>query len=106
MAKFLFAYHGGGDMPSDPAEMEKEMTLWREWFGAIGQHVVDGGNPVGQSHTVSGGGVVDNGGSNPVSGYGIFEAANMDEASEIAKGCPVIAGGGTVEVAEIIDVGE
>ena len=104
MPKFLFVYHGG-KKPSDPAEIAKAMDAWGQWFGSMGSAVIDGGNPVGMSSTVeSDGSVSANGGSNPASGYGLVEASDMDDALEKAKGCPILQVGGTVEVAEAIDM--
>jgi hypothetical protein len=104
MAKFLFVYHGGGH-PANPAEAKKVMDAWGAWFGAMGAAVIDGGNPVGKSSTVkSDGSVVDNGGSNPSSGYSLIEAANLGEALTKAKGCPILAAGGSVEVAQAMDM--
>jgi hypothetical protein len=103
MSKFLYVYHGGGGMPQSEDEGEKIMKAWNDWFGKLGPAVVDGGNPVGMSRTVvSNGSVMDNGGSNPTSGYSIIEAPNLDDATTKAKGCPILARGGSVEVAEII----
>ena len=71
----------------------------------MGAAVVDGGNPVGMSSTVHGdGSVTGDGGSNPASGYGLFEASDMDDALAKAKGCPILDAGGSVEVAEAIDM--
>jgi hypothetical protein len=40
-----------------------------------------------------------------VSGYSLVNAADMDAACAIAKGCPILEGGsGTVEVAEAMDM--
>ena len=100
MPKFVFIYHGGG-RPETPEEGEKVMAAWTKWMAGIGEDLVDGGNPVGMSKTVSADGVADDGGANPVSGYSLVNAADMDAACEIAKGCPILDGGkGTVEVAE------
>ena len=77
----------------------------RQWFGSLGSAVVDGGNPVGTSSTVkSDGSVASNGGANPASGYSLVEASSLDEALAKAKGCPILAAGGSVEVAEAIDM--
>ncbi|MCT8158724.1 YciI family protein [Pseudoruegeria sp. SHC-113] len=104
MPKFMFVYHGG-KAPEDPAEGEKVMAAWNAWYGAMGAAVVDGGGPAGMSRTVSAQGVADNGGSNPVSGYTLVEAADQDAAVEMAKGCPMVAdGSGSVEVAEVIQM--
>lgn len=101
MPKFMFAYHGGG-MPETPEEGEKVMAQWQSWYGEMGNAVVDGGNPVGMSKTVTSGGVEDNGGANPLSGYTVVEAADHNAACEMAKGCPMVAdGSGSVEVAQI-----
>ena len=103
MPDFIFAYHGG-KMPESPEEEEKSMAAWMAWFGDMEASVVDGGNPVGMSSTVSAAGVADNGGANPISGYTIVRADDMAGAIALAKGCPVCDEGGSVEVAEIIPI--
>ena len=104
MAKFLFVYHGGG-VPQSKEAQAKAMDQWGKWFGEMGSAVVDGGNPVGKSSTVQSDGKVDgNGGSNPTSGYSIVQASNLEAALNLAKGCPILAGNGSVEVAEVIDM--
>jgi hypothetical protein len=104
MAKYLLTYHGGG-MPESEAEQQAVMTGWIEWFGSLGDAVVDMGNPVGASATVApDGSVSDGGGANPATGYSIVSAGDLTAATVIAKGCPVLTGGGTVEVSETIEV--
>ncbi|MDH3688758.1 MAG: hypothetical protein OEU36_04670 [Gammaproteobacteria bacterium] len=104
MAKYLFVYHGGSK-PESQEEIAKVMDAWGQWFGSMGSAVVDGGNPVGMSSTVqSGGSVVSNGGANPASGYSLVEASSLDDALGKAKGCPILSVGGSVEVAEAIDM--
>lgn len=104
MAKYLFVYHGGS-MPESQEEVAKVMDAWGKWFGSMGNAVVDGGNPVGASSTVqSDGSVAANGGANPASGYSLIEASSVDAALGHAKNCPVLASGGSVEVAEAIDM--
>jgi hypothetical protein len=101
MPNFVFAYHGG-KMPETPEEGAKVMAEWESWFGNIGDSIVDPGNPVGLSKTVSASGVVDDGGANPVSGYSIVSASDMNAAIALAKGCPMVKdGSGNVEVAEV-----
>jgi len=104
MAKYLFVYHGGKN-PTTEEEHQKVMDDWGNWFGTMGAAVIDGGNPTGPSHTVSSdGSVVDNGGSNPASGYSLIEASNLDDAIAKAKGCPILNDDGSVELAEAIDM--
>ena len=104
MAKYLFVYHGG-ENPETPEEVAAVLDAWGSWMGAMGAAVVDGGNPVGMSHTVGpDGGVTENGGANPATGYGLFEATDLDDAIAKAKGCPILEAGGSVELAECIDM--
>ena len=104
MPKFIFAYHGGKS-PESPEEGEKVMAAWNAWYGSLGNAVLDGGGPCGPSNTVSTSGVAEDGGANPLSGLTQVEAADMDTALEMAKGCPmVVDGSGSVEVAEVLQM--
>ncbi len=104
MPKFMFIYHGGG-RPETPEEGEQVMAAWTKWMEGIGEDLVDGGNPAGMSKTVTVHGVANDGGANPVSGYTLVNAADIDAACEIAKGCPILEHGmGTVEVAEAMEM--
>ncbi|UZD90591.1 hypothetical protein [Cognatishimia activa] len=104
MPKFIFAYHGGG-MPETPEEGERVMAAWTAWYEQIGPSLADGGAPVGMSKTVTENGVDDNGGANPLSGFTLVNADNIESAIEMAKGCPIIGDrNGTVEVAECMEM--
>lgn len=106
MAKYLFVYHGGSNLSQmSPAESKKIHDAWGAWFGSLGAAVVDGGNPVGKSSTVrADGSMVNGGGANPVSGYSLIEASSLEDAHKKAKGCPLLQAGGTVEIAEAMDM--
>jgi hypothetical protein len=104
MTKYLLAYHGGG-MAEGEEEQAKAMAAWGAWFGSLGDAVVDAGNPTGPSRTVAGDGSASaGGGPNPVTGYTLISAANLDAAVSLAKGCPILSSGGTIEVAETIEM--
>ena len=104
MPKYVLAYHGGG-MAADPAAHAEAMAAWGAWFGSLGAAVVDGGNPTGPSKTVAANGSVSaGGGANPISGYSLITADDLDAAVTMAKGCPILGVGGSVEVAEAIDM--
>lgn len=104
MAKYLFVYHGGKS-PSDPAEIKSVMDAWGAWFGSLGAAVIDGGNPVSQSATVRpDGSLVMGGGANPATGYSLIEAASLEDAHQKAKNCPILLGGGSIELAQAIDM--
>ena len=104
MAKYLFVYHGGGH-PTDAAEVKKVMDAWGAWFGSMGAAVIDGGNPTGPSSTVNANGSVSPGGGvNPATGYSLIEAASLEDAVKKAKACPLLAAGGSVEIAPAMDM--
>ena len=104
MAKYLFVYHGGKN-PESEEEVAKVMDDWGNWLGSMGAAVIDGGNPVGISTTVNpDGSVASNGGANPASGYSLIEASDLDDAIAKAKGCPILAAEGSVELAEAFDM--
>ncbi len=104
MPQYLFVYHGG-TTPTDPAEVKRTMAAWGAWFQDMGPAIEIPGNPVGQSFTVSSTGVADNGGDNPASGFTVIKADNIEAATEMAKGCPmVVNGSGSVEVAEVHEI--
>jgi hypothetical protein len=104
MPKYLFVYHGGED-PETEEEVAEVMDAWGNWLGSMGSAVIDGGNPVGDSSTLHpDGSVTTDGGANPMSGYGLFEAADLDDALAKAKGCPILQANGSIEVAEAIDM--
>ena len=103
MPKYVLAYHGGGEMPETEEEQERELAAWNAWFGELGDAIVDGGNPIAGSVTVGADrSVSEGGGANPLSGYSLIKADDLDAAVEMAKGCPILSNGGSVEVAEAI----
>lgn len=101
MAKFVFAYTGGA-MHESPEEQQKAMDAWMSWFGGLGEAVVDHGNPFSGGCTVGADGAVSDGGASALGGYSIIEAVSLSDAADKAKGCPVFAGGGAVEVYEAL----
>ncbi len=103
MAKYLLAYHGGG-MPETEEALAASMAAWGAWMGGLGQALVDPGNPVGATTTVAADrSTSDGGGANPVTGYSIVEADSMASALDLARSCPILDDGGTVELCETFD---
>jgi len=103
MGKYLMAYRGG-NMAETDEERQAVMAAWGAWFGELGPAIVDPGNPVGPSATVSGGGAVAQGGASELTGYSVLSADSLDAATTLAKGCPVLKSGGAVEVYETFEV--
>ena len=104
MGKYLLAYRGGG-MGDSEAEQQEAMTQWMNWFGSLGESVVDGGNPFGPSAGINSQGAVEGLAASELTGYSIISADTMAEACEKAKGCPVLTSGGSIDVYEAMPVG-
>ena len=102
MANFLLTFHGGS-MPDTKEEQDQVMTAWTDWFGQLGDALVDGGNPISQAKAISPDGSLMDATSAP-SGYSILKADSLDAAVALAKGCPVLAGGASVLVSETFPV--
>ena len=103
--RYLLVYYGG-TMPETPAAQARVMKQWGTWFAKLGPAVVDGGNPFsGAVNKVKPDGTVAKG---PVgqraSGYSIIEAASLEKATKMARGCPVIRGGAQIAVYEAFNV--
>jgi hypothetical protein len=103
MPNYLLAYHGG-KKPESPEEGAKGMAKWKAWVDGLGGAAVNPGTPLGKFKTVSASGVSDDGGSNPMLGFSIVKADSMDAALEMAKECPHVELGGTLEVAEMMEM--
>jgi len=101
MANYLLTYYGGG-MPETAEENAQVMKAWTAWFGELGDALVDGGNPTSQSRAISPDGSVMDATMAP-SGYSVIKADFLDDAVEMAKGCPVLKGGTMISVYQTFD---
>ncbi len=104
MPNYVLTYHGEmGPMPEDPAEVEALMQEWGAWYGSMGDALVDGGAPFGQSTSIGPDGSAT---ANPASmtGYTIVKTDDIDSATAIAKNCPVLKNGHTVQISQSIDM--
>ncbi len=102
MTNFVFAYRGGSGMATTPEAREKVMAAWGAWFGTIGADLVEGGSPFGGSSTVHPDGSSTDGAAAGLTGYSVVSATDLSAAAGLAKGCPILADGGTVEVYEAL----
>jgi hypothetical protein len=105
MANFVLVYNGGG-MPETEAEQAAVMQAWTAWYGKLGDAVADGGSPFSPvaKSIASSGRVSDGAVGTPASGYTIIKADSLDAAVGLAKGCPVLTGGGQITVYEALPV--
>jgi hypothetical protein len=104
MPKYVLAYQGGS-MPDDPAEQERAMTAWMNWFGGLGDAVVDAGAPFAVSSAIASDHGVTQPGRAGLTGYSIITADSLDDACAKAQGCPVLDSAGSIDVYESAPMG-
>ena len=94
-----------------PPSAEQTAAMQQQWGMYIGNIAAQAklvntsrlgfeGNIIDNSTTVNNGTYVAN--QETLTGNMLIKAASLEEGTEIAKGCPVLAMGGTVEVRSII----
>jgi len=108
MSEFTFLYRGR-DMAASPEQMQKTMEKWLAWFKQLESRGVlkQMGNPLeitgkvvkGQQKLVLDGPFAE--AKDVIGGYSVVEAKDLDHAAELAKGCPILEVGGSVEVRPI-----
>lgn len=69
-------------------------AAWEAWFGKLSDALVDKGNAVLRDRSIIGAA----GTGLPLGGYTIVRAANLEEATTLASGCPILLNGGAAEV--------
>jgi hypothetical protein len=103
MAQYIITYLGG-DQPSSPEEGRQHFAKYKEWLVSLGDSAVSPANPLKDTRTVNSDGTVTTGGTTSMSGYTVIEADSMEAALEIAKACPFLDIGGSLEVSELMQM--
>lgn len=92
-----------------PEVLQTSMQKWMDWIGGIaaegklldrGSRLADEGNVVRPAKIVTDGPYIET--KETVGGFITVQTESLDEATEIAKGCPILSAGGNVEVRPII----
>ena len=108
MEKFMFLFRGGDThlhTAKDSKEVKAYIQLWVTWQQGLGQKgILAGGEPLqttgkqvnGKNKVVTDGPFIE--AKEMVGGYLIVNAKDINEAVEIAKGCPIFEENGRVEV--------
>lgn len=104
MTKFVLSYFGG-DKPSTPEEGQAHFQKYQQWLSDLGSSVVSPMNPLKDTHVLAPDGAVSSGSAVGMSGYTILQADSMDQALDMARGCPFLSINGTLEVAELVEMG-
>ncbi len=103
MPQYFITYLGG-DKPSSPEAGKQHMSKYRNWLSSLGKSAVSPANPLKNTSTVNSDGSVSGGGKTSMSGFTIIEADSMESALFIAKSCPFLEIGGSLEVSELMQM--
>lgn len=96
------------DAQPSPEEMQANTKKWMDWIGGIaaqnkladrGNRLMATGKVVKPNQVVTDGPYTEI--KEAIGGYSIIKAETIEEAVELAKGCPIFKFGGNVEVREI-----
>jgi hypothetical protein len=107
MANYLYIFRGGmaGTADQSPAQMQQHMQKWNDWIQALtktgnfksGEPLEAGGKTIsGKRKNVTDGPFAE--AKDLVGGYLLVTAQSLDQAVELAHGCPILEVDGSVEV--------
>jgi hypothetical protein len=109
MSEFVFLYRGGS-RPAAPQEAQAVMQKWMAWMQELATrgHMKDRGQPLeptgkvvtGHAKTVTDGPFAE--AKDLVGGYTLISAKDLEEATELSKGCPIFDRGGSVEIRPVM----
>jgi hypothetical protein len=111
MNEFLLVFRRDQQAVSQmsPEQMQAMMKPWQDWMGSLAAQnkLANPGNRLaGEGKVVKPNNVVTNGPyveiKEAVGGYIVIKAADLNEAAELSKGCPILTVGGNVEIRPII----
>src|SRR5437763_11457657 len=110
MSQFLYLYRttdaARTDAMGTPEKAQQNMQRWMHWMRDLDAqgHLKDRGQPLehsgksvrGREKTIVDGPFTE--AKDIVGGFSIIEAKDIDEAVKLSRGCPILDGGGSVEV--------
>ena len=114
MAKFMYLFRNNpaAYQSISPEQMQQTVKKWMDWKDSLEKngHVkqfgerLDGSGKVvrGKTKAVTDGPFVEV--KDFVQGYILVEAEDMEQAIELAKGCPILDSDGTVEIRPFISM--
>jgi len=103
MPQYLITYLGR-NQPSTPEEGKQHFEKYKAWLASLGDSAISPANPLKNTNTVNPDGSVTAGSTTTMSGYTIVEADSIDDALAMAKACPFLDIGGSLEVSELMQM--
>lgn len=103
MSRYVMVYLGG-NQPATPEEGKQHFSKYMDWLSSLGEAAVSPANPLKDTCTVNSDGTVSTGGTSTMSGYTIVDADSIESALSMAKACPFLDIGGSLEVSELVEM--
>lgn len=103
MTSFILVYLGGAQ-PSDPEEGKAHFDKYRAWLGSLGDALISPANPLKDTTVITPGGTVTPGSITEMSGFTVIQAESIQDAIKMARTCPFLEIGGTLEVSELVHI--
>lgn len=103
MAHYLMSYIGG-EHPTSPDEQKKHFDSYTRWLSSINEKILVPMMPLKDTVTINPDSTISEGTTTAMSGYTILNVETMQEALDIAKACPFLEIGGTLEVSELMQM--
>jgi len=114
MSQFLYLYRmtdaSRQAAMGSPEQAQQSMQRWMTWMRELDTkgHLKDRGQPLertgkvvrGQQKSVTDGPYLE--AKDLVGGFTLVEARDIDQAVELSRGCPILDGGGSVEVRPVM----
>lgn len=103
MPQYMITYLGG-NTPSTPEEGQQHFAKYKTWLASLGDAAVSPANPLKDTCTVAPDGSVTSGSITSMSGFTVVEANSLEAALEMAKTCPFLEIGGSLEVSQLMQM--
>jgi len=104
MPNYIIAYLGGAK-PETPEQGQQQMGKWKAWVENLGAAAVNPGTPLSSIRIVGpDGSVAEGSGDDTFHGFTVVEAESLDAAIAMAQACPYLEIGGSLEVAEMMQM--
>jgi hypothetical protein len=116
MSEYIFLYRSTNEAHKEamgsPEKAQQSMTKWRAWMNDLdaagslknfGQPLERVGKVVGGTKkTITDGPYAET--KDVIGGYSIVEARDLEHAAKLAAGCPILEGGGSVEIRPVMQM--
>jgi hypothetical protein len=115
MSEFVFLYRTTPEQQREamgtPERAQRSLTSYRAWIEKLeaGGHLKAGGKPldpggrvVKQNRAVTDGPYIEV--KDLVLGFIVISARDLDEATELAHTCPIVIGGGSIEIRPVVQL--